>query len=196
MGGAERAHGGVDARDAGNEKIGLGEVEPPAEDERRDRTRGVGVAHARRHHAEAVVRARDLGIGLREAGQGELLGQRLAVEPRFRLAAEHRDDQNPRRGRRAVCGRRPRKGCDNAARRRGRTSAKPWRAPWATSANWRETVKSLNAFRHGLTEPVSPRPAEFHVRNPHLKSFRRPLGKTARKRYEGRPGLAARCDPE
>ena len=69
MGGAERAHGGVDARDAGNEKVGLGEVEPPAEDGRRDRTRRVGVAHARRHHAEAVARARDLGMAFARPGR-------------------------------------------------------------------------------------------------------------------------------
>ena len=104
--------GRIDARDAGDEKIGLGQVELAAEDERRDRARRVGVAHAGRHHAEALVRAGDLRIGFGEAGQGELLRQRLAVEPRLRLAAEHGDDDNLRRDRRAVRAGRPRQGCE------------------------------------------------------------------------------------
>ncbi len=57
-GGGERAHGGVDAADAGDEEVGVGEVEAGVEAEGHDGGGGAG-------GADSGEEAEDSGVGLR-----------------------------------------------------------------------------------------------------------------------------------
>lgn len=102
---ADRALRGIDARDAGDEKIGPGEVERVGMDERRNRARRIGVAHRGRDETKPLVVAGDFWERLRQSGNGELLVELFVLQPVVRLVLEHRDNEDLRRERLGDSGR-------------------------------------------------------------------------------------------
>jgi hypothetical protein len=92
---------GVDAGNAGNQEVGLAEIELAAVDQGRDRCRRIGLAHVSGDLADIVGIAMHLRVGRRQARHRDGLGQRQLVQPRLGLGYEHADDHDldrPRRG--------------------------------------------------------------------------------------------------
>ncbi len=92
--GAQRAHVRVDAGDTGDDDIGARQVELRAQHQCHRGGRGVGVAHARRHHAHAARGALHIGVLSRQTRHAHRSRGRQLGQPGRGLGAEQRDDEH------------------------------------------------------------------------------------------------------